>query len=515
MLGESDLMALDEDLQDVPWGLMSGEQQQQRQILSPIAALTETQVLTGLSSSAFSEMAQWRGITALAGDGWQRRSQALLNSQSGLSSPTEGVVPSCAHESEGDEEEATPSKADTSLGGHGRRGGRGAAKSRAPKAVKTAGSSSQGRCGGQSTAAVIAAATAVDEISEAPGTAPMLIVPTPTKATTRHLLHGRPPLAATVVGRRISFSTPSPATSPTVPFLGAKEEDERAASPFAKYCKRSASPFNPIKPPPAGLDTLRNINLMVNRVSTKSPAVARGRPPKGTADASASASSARPSTPSSLGPGSLGTCMLPTSSLKSTLCAAFLSAGTLSARWPRDQSISAALLGAQPPPTSVCPTSVASMVAPRSVASQAISPVVSSLLRSSVADEIINLPRAELGPTTVVEMGAAATPGAPAPPPRLQHSCVVGAVGSGTLHSFGGLGGALLSCLGGPVAAGGGSTAVSPRPGARSPGFSVGGAAHHGIKRPASAMSTGSMAGAHVLGNVTFRCASPAGFCSV
>lgn len=40
MLGESDLMALDEDLQDVPWGLMSGEQQQQRQILSPIAALS-------------------------------------------------------------------------------------------------------------------------------------------------------------------------------------------------------------------------------------------------------------------------------------------------------------------------------------------------------------------------------------------------------------------------------------------------------------------------------------------
>ena len=39
MLGEADLMALDEDLQEVPWGLVAPTRGDNQQILSPLAAL--------------------------------------------------------------------------------------------------------------------------------------------------------------------------------------------------------------------------------------------------------------------------------------------------------------------------------------------------------------------------------------------------------------------------------------------------------------------------------------------
>lgn len=137
----------------------------------------------------------------------------------------------------------------------------------------------------------VAGAAAEGEESEGGG---QLLVPTPTKpsppGTARCQMPERP--ASLTLSRRIFFSTPplggrpgsglsiyssdgaKPAStdSATTP-SNATSAAARAASPFGK-CKRSASPFSAIKPPPCGVDTLKNINLMVNRAA----AASRGRP---------------------------------------------------------------------------------------------------------------------------------------------------------------------------------------------------------------------------------------------
>ena len=137
-----------------------------------------------------------------------------------------------------------------------------------------------------------------------------IVVPKPIKGspeTARHLTDEgllRPPIGAPpavqLLTRRISFSsspscasgrispgcllTPNAASEPKMP--------ARVDTPGLSKHKRSASPFITIKPPPASLDTLRNINLMVNRVqqaSTRGRVRSNGRTPAAAKAAAAKA----------------------------------------------------------------------------------------------------------------------------------------------------------------------------------------------------------------------------------
>ena len=106
------------------------------------------------------------------------------------------------------------------------------------------------------------------------------VIPTPTKGGSNapHRFTARPNLSGMGISRRISFSTPSPTAFPIPPPAeDSARGDERAASPFGTCCKRSASPFSAIKASPASSDTLRNINLMVNRARSPAPSRSRGR----------------------------------------------------------------------------------------------------------------------------------------------------------------------------------------------------------------------------------------------
>ena len=381
-----------------------------------------------------------------------RRSQARLNASSPCSpiagmggarlsgEPELDLWDEDEDEDEDNEEEEEEEDAETkreaeasALKGRRRRG---AAK---PRSTSSGGARSGG---GRSRQAVAKGkAEAEDTDLHSPRATRTVLVPTPTKRRPdllRHLLSAPPPLVVSgQVGRRISFSTPSPTAPRTAPTPSAVDDEEthqdldedvdddheRAPSPFGKCCRRSASPFSAIKPPPASLDTLRNINLMVNRMSTAAAASdamsAVPEPVTAAADATAPdadtvllASPATESAPAPL-----------RARPQSSACSFSLGGGR------RSTSPSPAILSRAMSP-----------FVPRSVSPHFVSPHFGSVAKT---DALLPRPPSRLGAAL-----ADAPSSSSAVPSQLPLHMFAPTTGSGTLRSFGGFGGTLLSCGG-------------------------------------------------------------------
>ena len=242
-----------------------------------VVRAAESQALTGLTSTAFNEMAQWRGVTPSLEQRQQEFFQQRLGAGSNPSSPLRvGISPSDQWSLPNIYVDASAAEDFATL-------------SPTPRTSKATASRKRGAAAplmGQRSWRQAAAAC------EPRGHEGSIVVPKPIKGspeTARHLTDEgllRPPIGAPpavqLLTRRISFSsspscasgrispgcllTPNAASEPKMP--------ARVDTPGLSKHKRSASPFITIKPPPASLDTLRNINLMVNRVQQAST---RGR----------------------------------------------------------------------------------------------------------------------------------------------------------------------------------------------------------------------------------------------
>ena len=417
-----------------------------------------------------------------------RRSQARLNASSPCSpiagmggarlsgEPELDLWDEDEDEDEDNEEEEEEEDAETkreaeasALKGRRRRG---AAK---PRSTSSGGA----RSGGGSSRQAVAKgkAEAEDTDLHSPRATRTVLVPTPTKRRPdllRHLLSAPPPLVVSgQVGRRISFSTPSPTAPRTAPTPSAVDDEEthqdldedvdddheRAPSPFGKCCRRSASPFSAIKPPPASLDTLRNINLMVNRMSTaaakRAPPASKGRSSKSNPPprregavakrATAAAAAAAASDAMSAVPEPVTAAADATAPDADTVLLA--SPATESAPAPlraRPQSSACSFsLGGGRRSTSPSPAILSramSPFVPRSVSPHFVSPHFGSVAKT---DALLPRPPSRLGAAL-----ADAPSSSSAVPSQLPLHMFAPTTGSGTLRSFGGFGGTLLSCGG-------------------------------------------------------------------
>ena len=317
-------MALDEDLQDVPWG--SASVSTHNQALSPLAALAETQTLTGLSSAAFSEMAQWRSATAHEQQAQQAQQQQAkeellrreqreqahqLFSYVGASGPTSPLRATGSIFAQSlnfdlpftiDVDDAVEQRPLTAL------------------SSETLPRSGSATCGAGATPRTASRKrrhehTVTDSTAEPFALdAGAFVVPTPTKPSPdgEKKYAARPgggsgnatprSISFSSLTRRISVTTASNGCPGSSLGASAPSPSGRAESPFGKG-RRSTSPFITIKPPPASLDALRSINIMVNRAnpSSRGRASSKGRSSSslsgGRSAATSPAPSARATTP--------------------------------------------------------------------------------------------------------------------------------------------------------------------------------------------------------------------------
>ena len=317
-------MALDEDLQDVPWG--SASVSTHNQALSPLAALAETQTLTGLSSAAFSEMAQWRSATAHEQQAQQAQQQQAkeellrreqreqahqLFSYVGASGPTSPLRATGSIFAQSlnfdlpftiDVDDAVEQRPLTAL------------------SSETLPRSGSATCGAGATPRTASRKrrhehTVTDSTAEPFALdAGAFVVPTPTKPSPdgEKKYTARPgggsgnatprSISFSSLTRRISVTTASNGCPGSSLGASAPSPSGRAESPFGKG-RRSTSPFITIKPPPASLDALRSINIMVNRAnpSSRGRASSKGRSSSslsgGRSAATSPAPSARATTP--------------------------------------------------------------------------------------------------------------------------------------------------------------------------------------------------------------------------
>ena len=256
----------------------------------------ESQALTGLTSTAFNEMAQWRGVTPSLEQRQQEFFQQRLGAGSNPSSPLRvGISPSDQWSLPNIYVDASAAEDFATL-------------SPTPRTSKATASRKRGAAAALDGPAKLAPKQ--QQRASREGHEGSIVVPKPIKGspeTARHLTDEgllRPPIGAPpavqLLTRRISFSsspscasgrispgcllTPNAASEPKMP--------ARVDTPGLSKHKRSASPFITIKPPPASLDTLRNINLMVNRVqqaSTRGRVRSNGRTPAAAKAAAAKA----------------------------------------------------------------------------------------------------------------------------------------------------------------------------------------------------------------------------------
>lgn len=266
---------------------------------APLLLAADTQALSGLSSSAFTEMAQWPGAAAPSGQAGQAQ-QLLAHAQlgSGPASPLRvGISPvlqwdipliDVDHADEASlsttAASATPTPR-TCKGSVGRKKRpHDAAPSDNTEPMKLAPKRQQ------------------QQQAQQQPPAGSFVVPKPIKGSPdkpapdlgggMNPPPSRPVVLSGLASRRISFNHVSSGRLSLSPVADAPLSTSplaaRVDTPFGGAngkTKRSASPFNPIKPAQHSLDTLRNINLMVNRSQGSS----RGRPRSNSAAGRASA----------------------------------------------------------------------------------------------------------------------------------------------------------------------------------------------------------------------------------
>ena len=572
----------------------------------PLHLAAEAQPLTGLSNAAFAEMARYEDVL--------RRSQARLNASSPCS-PIAGVggvrlsgepeldlwdedVDEEEDDEDEEEEEDVETKREAEASALKGRRRRGAAKPRATSSggARSGGGRSRRPVGKGKAEADKGKAEAEDADLQSPRATRTVLVPTPTKRRPdllRHLLSAPPPLVVSgQVGRRISFSTPSPTAPRPAPTPSAVDEGEthqthqethqdldedadddheRApspsqplASPFGKCCRRSASPFSAIKPPPASLDTLRNINLMVNRMSTaaakRAPPASKGRSSKSKPPPRREAAAAKRATAAAAAAASdaMASVTEPvTDAVESD--AAAPDADTVLLASPATESAPAPLRVR--PQSSACSFSLGGGRRSTSPSPAILSRAMSPFVPRSVSPHFVNFVSPHAGSVAKTDallprppsgLGAVlgdAPSSSSAMPSQLPMHMFAPTTGSGTLRSFGGFGGTLLSCGGAGGAAAepsDGTARAAARASAHSPaptgeitmmaplssrsrrklkaGTGIGGAdavdsiadlrfvpaqppgtALWPIKRPASAMSTVSSAGSVAGLNITVK----------
>ena len=245
------------------------------------ACAAESQTVTGLSAAAFTEMAQWRGVTPAMCDAAANSQRQLLMaaSASGPASPLrEGISPSLQLDIPLlDVDDGLYDDDDTPCTVVGMQGNfpfpKGGARKGRLTTPRTGGNRKRGQDSGTH-----------------------IVVPTPKKASPGgEDLPARASTSLSGLTRRISFTTPPFGGRPGSS-LGNMSVDGATGSstaradttPFMKS-KRSASPFSTIKPVPQAFNTLQKINLMVNHTQ---PTAHRGRPRSGPATTAGRPSSA-------------------------------------------------------------------------------------------------------------------------------------------------------------------------------------------------------------------------------
>uniref|UniRef100_A0A7S2DMK9 Uncharacterized protein n=1 Tax=Haptolina brevifila TaxID=156173 RepID=A0A7S2DMK9_9EUKA len=275
LLGEADLMALDEDLQEVPWGTIG--QGAHHQILSPLTALAETQTLSGLSTMAFNEMAEW-GATSGSLEGMQTHDQVLSAAPSTPAPETGDPLTQKADSCFTIPQPRTP-KLRTGRAAESIARVREISEPSLSEGLNSVHEEHAGQQFPTSQLASLVESTSLElPLPLSLGLSSHLTLATPTKmdddiqAASQQLR----PLSGLGLSRRISFSIPQAGGQLTSQLSADALKDKNGTRSSSPFCmgKRSASPFHAIKSSNGSSDTLRSINLMVNRAQV----ITRGRP---------------------------------------------------------------------------------------------------------------------------------------------------------------------------------------------------------------------------------------------